>query len=88
MVEMNACYMCDNAYTNPELDSDHDLSYISIGKCIRGYRMFMRAGDGRSTTILIEKWIEGTGWCAIGDYQPQYCPNCGRRLKENDNAPA
>lgn len=79
----NPCRMCDSAYTNPELDSDHDLSYISIGECVPGYRMLFRSGDGRPTEILFEMW-KGE-WKTIGFYRPKFCPNCGRELRENAN---
>lgn len=78
-----ACGMCNNAHTDPELNSDNDLSYISIGEHEKGYRALLHSGDGRPTEILFEKWMDGTGWTAIGCYQPKYCPNCGRELKEN-----
>lgn len=81
--EIKACRMCFNAHTDPELNSDNDLSYIGIGECEKGFRMLLRSGDGRPTAILVEKWFDGTGWMTIGYYQPQYCPNCGRELKEN-----
>lgn len=81
--EMKVCGMCNNAFTDPELNSDNDLSYIGIGKCEKGFKMFLRSGDGRPTAILVEKWFDATGWRTIGDYQPKYCPNCGREPKEN-----
>lgn len=83
MEEPKACRMCDNAFTNPELNGDNDLSYFSIGECGDGYRMMLRSGDGRPVEILVEKWDDRTGWHKIGYYRPKYCPNCGRELKEN-----
>ena len=82
-----ACGMCINEYTDPELNSDNDLSYISIREHEKGYRALLRSGDGRPTAILFEKWTDGAGWTTIGHYQPKYCPNCGRELKENDHGP-
>lgn len=81
--ENKACGMCVSAFTDPELDSDNDLSYITIGECEKGYRMLLRSGDGRPVEILVEKWNDVAGWQTIGDYRPKYCPNCGRELKEN-----
>ena len=81
--EIKTCRMCANAFTDPELNIDNDLSYIGIGECEKGYRMLPHSGDGRPTTILVEKWFDGTGWMTIGHYQPKYCPNCGRELKAN-----
>ena len=61
--------MCANAFTDPELNIDNDLSYIGIGECEKGYRMLPHSGDGRPTTILVEKWFDGTGRVStIGDY--------------------
>jgi len=81
--ELKACDMCNNAYTDSELHSDNDLSYTGIGECAKGYRILLRSGDGRPTEIIFEKWDERTGWSIIGCYQPKFCPNCGRELKEN-----
>lgn len=81
---MEPCRMCDSAYTNPELTSDNDLSYFGIGECVSGYRLMLRSGDGKPTEIIVEAWNEKAGWCTIGHYQPKYCPNCGRELRENE----
>lgn len=83
MIKMNACRMCDSAYTNPELSSDGDLSYFTIGECEKGYRAMLRSGDNRPVEIIFEKWSDTAGWLTIGCYQPKFCPNCGRELKEN-----
>lgn len=80
---MMACRMCDNAHTNPELHSDNDLSYISIGRGDNSHRMFIRSGDDRPTEILFEELYDNAGWELVGYYQPKYCPNCGRELMEN-----
>lgn len=79
-----SCRMCDNAATNPELNSDNDLSFSGIGECVDGYRIMLRSGDGRPTGIIFERWNEKAGWSTIGHYLPKYCPNCGRELKENE----
>lgn len=86
MEKSTACWFCDSAYTNPELQSDNDLSYMSIGECSRGYRLLFRSGSSRPTEILVEQWNEKAGWHSIGYYWPRYCPNCGRELKENKEA--
>ena len=43
------------------------------------------SGWGRPLRIEIEKWDEKTGWYKIGEYNPKYCPNCGRKIEEYDN---
>lgn len=85
MDEVKACGMCVNAYVDPELDSDHDLSYFGIGSCAKPYRMLLRSGASRPTEILIERHFDD-GWIPIGSYEPKYCPNCGRELIENRSA--
>lgn len=34
--EINDCFYCKNAFTDLRLDSDNDLSYMSIGQCDNG----------------------------------------------------
>lgn len=83
MEKATACRFCINAYIDDELEDDKDLSYSSLGECESGYRIFFRTGDRRPTELLVQKYHKEVGWCSIGHYQPQYCPNCGRKLIEN-----
>lgn len=78
---IKSCGMCANAYTDSELSSHNDLSYISIGTWAHGYRAFLRSGDGQPTELVFE--TSGTSWKSIGFYRPKFCPNCGRELAEN-----
>lgn len=87
MDEVKACDMCVNAYIDPELSSDNDLSYFGIGSCSGWYRMLFRTGSGRPTEILVERHSYGKGWHTIGVYRPKFCPNCGRELRENNPVP-
>lgn len=78
------CFMCTNAHTDPDLNSDNDLSYITIGKCDPKRRIMFRSGDGRTTQIIVEEFNEKSGcWEFVGFYRPKFCPNCGRELIEN-----
>lgn len=79
-----ACRMCDNAYTNPDLTSDNDLSYVSVGDCADGYRILFRSGDARPTVLEFEGRGQDRCWGLLGWYQSKFCPNCGRRLVENE----
>ena len=79
-----ACKMCFYAHTDPELTSDNDLSYSTIGECTDSYRLMFRSGDDRPTGILFEEWNRDRGWQTLGFYWPKFCPNCGRRLTENE----
>lgn len=83
VVSSPGCHYCDNAMTVPELSSEEDLSYKSVGDCVNQVRILFRSGDRRPTALLFEKWREGYGWATIGDYIPKFCPECGRKLVEN-----
>lgn len=80
-----ACRMCDNARLNDKLTDENDYSAITIGNCADGYRMMLCSGWGRPLRIEIEKWNEKAGWYKIGEYNPAYCPNCGRKIDEYNN---
>lgn len=79
-----ACKMCDNAHTNPELNSDNDFSYFSVGDFSNSYRMFLRTGYGQPTALEVEGRGQDGCWHLLGWYRPKFCPNCGRRLMENE----
>lgn len=80
-----SCRYCDNAHTNPGLTSDNDLSYFSIGFVERSYTLYFRSGDNRPTAIVFSHFFEGRNYSNdIALYIPKFCPECGRRLFEND----
>ena len=79
-----ACEMCLNAHVDHDLTSDNDLSFFTIGKCEKRYRLMFRSGSGRPTSILVERWTSRKLWEEIGFYHPKFCPNCGRPLTENE----
>ena len=58
---------------------------ISIGSCSNGYRIMLCSGYGRPLRIEVEKWDEKAGWYKIGEYNPEYCLNCGRKIEEYEN---
>ena len=79
------CKFCDNATNNPELNHNNDLSYTSIGITAKGCSMFLRAGDYKPTEIVVQKW-DDYYQCneIVARYKMKYCPECGRRLLENN----
>lgn len=80
-----SCVYCTNAYTDDELDHDHDLSMISIGESEKGLNMFFNTGDNRPTNIDVLQWSDKYKQnLTVCLYVPKYCPECGRRLFEND----
>lgn len=83
---MKYCKFCCNATVEPELDSDNDLSYMGVGKTAENCSMHIRSGNGQSTVLLISQYDkELQENINIGVYRMKYCPECGRRLNENEN---
>lgn len=81
------CGMCDNAFVNPELRPDNDLSYITLGNFVDRKRMMLRSGAGKPVQILVEEYDQKSmRWGLIGYYTPKFCPNCGRKLVENERS--
>lgn len=73
------CDFCRNAHTCYLLAHDNDLSYKSIGKVDDEYRLYLRTGNDRPTSLLFEHGNE-----LVGFYRPKFCPECGRKLYENE----
>jgi len=65
---MSSCYLCENACTNPELTSDNDLSFSTIGECGPDYRILFETGRARPTVINFEIW-KGDIWQMVGFYR-------------------
>lgn len=81
----NPCYMCSNAWVDDELLDETDFSSKLIGKCRRGYRLSIDAGNGVPVRIVVETLDKKTRQnVTVAKYFPKYCPNCGRRLDEYD----
>ena len=82
---MDYCHVCCNSVVEPELTSDNDLSYISVGKADKFYNLFIRSGNNKPTALIVSKWEEKLGHnIDIGFYKMKYCPECGRKLIENE----
>ena len=79
------CMYCDNAFTNPVLQHDNDLSFIAVGKVDPDHSIYFRSGDNRPTVLLFQKLIPNVDPCVIdvGEFVMKYCPLCGRELLEN-----
>lgn len=83
--DYNYCCACCNAVVEPELTSDNDLSYIGVGKMFDGYSMFIRSGDNKPTALIVSKFDKTVSRnIDIGIYKMKYCPECGRKLIENN----
>lgn len=80
---MKDCDFCRNALTDEELHHHEDLSYTHIGAVDQNYLAYYRTGDKRKTVLMVEYNNKGTkelAWI----YAPKYCPECGRKLYENE----
>ena len=82
-----ACGMCNNAFVDPELRPDNDLSYFTLGDSVDGKRMMLRSGAGKPVEIIMEEFDrKSMRWGVVGCYIPKFCPNCGRKLVENERS--
>lgn len=81
----NICQFCYNCTVDNELTFDNDLSYCSVGDMKDGFNMSIRSGGKRKTVIMISHWNdEKQENETIGIYELKFCPECGRKLKENN----
>ena len=81
---VSACCFCKNAEINNNLNWTNDFSAYVL-TVSDGYRILLESGDAQPTVIKVEKWYdEHKQWGGILDYKMKYCPECGRRLTEND----
>ena len=79
------CEFCCNATVEPELNHDNDFSSMSVGNTDDGFNMYLTTGYNRPTVIEVSMWnekhkINNT----IARYKMKYCPECGRKLIENE----
>ena len=79
------CGFCVNARVDDDLTDNNDFSSLSVGFSANKYRTMISAGDGKPVRIETEKW-DGDHWSIIMRYYPKYCPECGRKLDEYEEA--
>lgn len=85
--EITDCSYCKNAFTDLRLDSDNDLSYMSIGHCDYGFGAFIcsTALYRPPVKIIVQKYQEDIKQNVdIFHYTPIFCPVCGRKIVENE----
>lgn len=88
MEQKKPCFVCDNARVNDELDSRNDLHYHTVAESEEGFRILIAAGGGKPLRILFEQrrkfWADRKDevWVTVADFEPKFCPNCGRELAE------
>ena len=89
---MKYCDFCLNAFTC-DIEPGYDSSSVCVGIAEEKYHMhFNSASQGNPpVSITVETWRDdayyrGHKGCNvdIAKYAPKYCPECGRRIKEND----
>ena len=80
------CAFCMNASVEHKLSPNNDLSYIPVGYNPKAnIQVYIRSGDERPTAIVVSMWDEKCqcNFDAVV-YPMRYCPECGRRLVENE----
>lgn len=79
------CRFCHNATVDGDLTSENDFSSCGIGSMDKGYLMYLSTGGGRPTELEVFRWnVTNQRNDLIGSYRPKFCPECGRKLVEND----
>ena len=81
---MNHGNMRFNATVDPTLKGKNDLHYFPLDIVEENYAIYFRSGGEQSTEILFEDKKTKEPSHLVGRYQPNFCPNCARRLKENN----
>ena len=81
---MKFCKICFNATVDSSLKGKNDLHYYPLGITEDDYAIYFRSGGGQPTEILFEDKKTRQLSHLVGRYAPNFCPNCGRMLKENN----
>lgn len=84
LCELKPCKMCLNARVDADLTDENDFSFCLVGESGDGFRIGIQSGYGQPVAILFEQLMMDKEWHLIGDYEPNFCPNCGRPLTEYD----
>lgn len=78
------CRYCSNARTMPGLTDDNDLSYSTVGNAEKNASLMIAAGSGIPVRIEANVWddkMERNRTIAV--YKPNFCPECGRDLRND-----
>lgn len=81
------CPFCLNASSDPmgELTTENDYSSLSVGRAMEHYRISIDSGDNKPTRIVVTHWNKDMQRnIDICMYNMKYCPECGRKLFENE----
>lgn len=79
------CGFCYNRFVDHELDESNDASSIMVGQTAESYSIFIDTGWNFKTRLHLMKWNkEHQQNETIGIYVPKFCPECGRKLFENE----
>lgn len=73
------CRYCLTSAVCDELTDDNDLSYTPLG-CHNTSTLYICSGGGRGVYLIFESTDRKSG----GIYRPKFCPECGRRITENE----
>lgn len=79
------CGFCVNARVDDDLTDDNDFSSMAVGSSAIGYRILISSGFGKPVRIEFDQWNRDN-WSTVGRYYPKYCPECGRKLDEYEEA--
>ena len=82
MIEIKMCEYCHNAWIDDELTDENDFGSYTIGLSEMSYRIMFNSGFGKRCRIVFESF-DGKLWQLIGYFEPDFCPFCGRDLRND-----
>lgn len=84
-MEVKACGYCNNAFSDRELDLEHDFSSVSLGS-VNGVNVFLTSCSLYTPPVSIEimQWSNKYRQNFTLMRVPlRFCPFCGRKIEEN-----
>ena len=83
------CSYCYDHTIDPDLTEENDFSSIQIGNSAQHIFMFISTGGTRSPRIDVWQRFPSDQYATenklVGIYYPKYCPECGRKLREESD---
>lgn len=80
ITENKPCEYCLSAFNDSELEPGKDFSSMPLcGN--ESFRLMLNAGNGKPVTLTAEK-LTLQRWVTVGSIEPDFCPVCGRDLRE------
>ena len=82
----DGCRYCYDHTVDPELTEENDFSSVPVGESNDYFRLSIDTGGKEPPRIEAWAFIPYIGENRrVAVYRPKYCPECGRRLREENS---